>query len=697
MSSTDGSPTHSGGAQSIGVQSGGAHTDSADEGSSDPEHPLNVDSGRPYDGGDIAAGESPAKLCARSSGRALQNSIRVDEPDASVEKGTKSLDNAASIPGGAATPGDATTTSDAATTTGDPAAGNVVTPGNRAITRADASTPDNAVTTPGDTVTAPGNLATSGSIAIPSDLPALADVAGGENALVSGAEDRVPRRKDSEGGSAWKGVFARFKKNRKGKSKSAKPDARGASPRMLKNPSLVPKTDDAGGLRVAASPPSEFLRSGAGDSVEELVAFPGDSVTVPAAAVPVWEPAEGSRSGADLTSCGAKHDTPITDSAPVDLSEAGADQAVCDVPISSAADESLGDGRVEPVEGSMACAELPKPPECGIPTTDDAPTAITFLDHPAKDPDTSSVGSPVRDGEIVYTSVEHTDLPGADLPTPTKHDALTTNDHLTISPIQKRGGSGVVKLGGEGEVVKPAEMQRKSAEGSVPGGDVSNPDATGAPLIPSSIATPDGKGYPPADEGSIHKPADEGSLHKPADEGSLHKDAVEEPSADGNDAVCNVPSGSVDMRTTEADQDAYWPTRDPIVHASSVGAPDRDGEAERKLVEYSIPPTGLSLPVEQITPTKDEIPTAGTTQKAAREGSLQDETVAGPTADGAPLLSHPVQPFDGEGSLNEETVDRPAADDAPLVSYPVCRQPSRSELPTFLTPMAWSRFVRNQT
>ncbi|EZG66513.1 hypothetical protein GNI_080490 [Gregarina niphandrodes] len=161
------------------------------------------------------------------------------------------------------------------------------------------------------------------------------------------------------------------------------------------------------------------------------------------------------------------------------------------------------------------------------------------------------------------------------------------------------------------------------------------------------------------------------TTREPAEEGSLHGDAVEKPTVDGKDAVCNVPSGLIDLPTTEADQDAHRPARDPAVHASTVGAPDGDGESERKPVEDSIPPADLSLPVEQNTSTKDEVPTTSTTQEAAGDGSLQDETVEGPTADGAPLVSYPVQSSDGEGSLNEETVDRPAADDAPLVSYPV--------------------------
>ncbi|EZG42757.1 hypothetical protein GNI_230100, partial [Gregarina niphandrodes] len=186
-----------------------------------------------------------------------------------------------------------------------------------------------------------------------------------------------------------------------------------------------------------------------------------------------------------------------------------------------------------------------------------------------------------------------------------------------------------------GKCADDDEVEHEPVGGSAAGAGLSEHDTSTTSAHPGTTAT-----------------------QEPAEEGSLQGDAVEKPTAEGNDTVCNVASGSVDMRTTEADQDAHRPTRDPAVHASIVGAPDRDGEAERKLVDDSIPPADLSSPVEQSTSTKDD--TTTTTQEAAGEGSSHEETVEEPTTDGAPLTPSPMQSFDSEGLIqDEETAERP--------------------------------------
>ncbi|EZG42784.1 hypothetical protein GNI_226560, partial [Gregarina niphandrodes] len=209
-----------------------------------------------------------------------------------------------------------------------------------------------------------------------------------------------------------------------------------------------------------------------------------------------------------------------------------------------------------------------------------------------------------------YSDEETAERP--DVPNGAEESNVLIHDHAGMLPTESFQTTDIPDADGLGEgsqrsdVGKGAdnnEMEHEPVGGSAAGEGLSERDTSTTSAHPATTAT-----------------------REPAEEDSLHGDAVEKPAADGNGAVCNVPSGSIDLPTTEADQDAYPPTRDPAVHASSVGAPDRDGEAERKPVEDSIPPTDLSLPEKQNTSTKDEIPTTSTTQEAAREGSLQDET-----------------------------------------------------------------------
>ncbi|EZG42783.1 hypothetical protein GNI_226660, partial [Gregarina niphandrodes] len=211
-----------------------------------------------------------------------------------------------------------------------------------------------------------------------------------------------------------------------------------------------------------------------------------------------------------------------------------------------------------------------------------------------------------------------------------------TESFRTSDIPDAEGLSEVPQRSDVGKYADDDEMEHEPVEGSAAAAGLSERDTSTTSAHPATTTT-----------------------QEPAEDGSLHGDAVEKPTAEGNDTVCNVASGSVDMRTTEADQDAHRPTKDPAVHASTAGAPDGDGEGERKPVEDSIPPADLSLPVEQNTSTKDNAPTITTTQEAAGEGSSHEETVEEATTDGAPLASSSVHSFDGEGSSNEKGADRP--------------------------------------
>ncbi|EZG66510.1 hypothetical protein GNI_080590, partial [Gregarina niphandrodes] len=285
-----------------------------------------------------------------------------------------------------------------------------------------------------------------------------------------------------------------------------------------------------------------------------------------------------------------------------------------EVPTTSTTQEAAGDGSLqdETVEG---------------PTADGAP----LVSYPVRTFDgEDSSNEETTDRPDVPNRAEESNVPiHADAGMPPTESFRTTDIPDADGLAEVREKPDVGKCADDDD-----EMEHEPVGGSAAGAGLSQHDTSTASAHPATATT-----------------------QEPAEEGPSHGGAVEEPPADDKDAVCNVPSGSIDLPTTKADQDAYPPTRDLAVHESIVGAPDRDGEAERKLVDDSIPPTDLSSPVEQSTSTKDD--TTTTTQEAAGEGSSHEETVEEPTTDGAPLASSSVQSFDGEGSSNEKGADRP--------------------------------------